>query len=182
MNRSSTAAAPPRGHVNPQAPGSANHAPTADSFKDIFSTHPAGVALVTATDESGPVGLTVSSVASVSPDPAALSFSLTSARGSAAGILHAGTFVVHLLNEKHSGLAATFARSGAARFTPEQGWSGLPSGEPFLPSARWALRCAPIQTVSVGPSELMIAEVLQMYQGPPGQPLVYYEREFRTLT
>src|SRR5690625_3277206 len=91
MNRSSTAAAPPRGHVNPQAPGSANHAPTADSFKDIFSTHPAGVALVTATDESGPVGLTVSSVASVSPDPAALSFSLTSARGSAAGILHAGT-------------------------------------------------------------------------------------------
>jgi len=182
VNRSSTAEAPTVRHADlTAAPQSTDHAPSGTQFKDIFRTHPAGVALVTTADESGPVGLTLSSVASVSPDPPALSFSLTSARGSAAGILHAATFVVHLLDEQHAGLAGTFARSGAARFTPEQGWSVLPTGEPYLPSARWALRCAPIQTVAVGPSELVIAQVLQVHQGPAGRPLIYHDREFRTL-
>ena len=81
--------------------------PVVDEFKDAFRGHPAGVAIITAMGPSGPVGLTASSVASVSAQPPMLAFSLASAEGSAGVILDADTIVVHLdrkstrLNSSH---------------------------------------------------------------------------------
>ena len=40
-----------------------------EAFKDAFRAHPAGVAIITAKGSSGPVGLTASSVSSVSAEP-----------------------------------------------------------------------------------------------------------------
>lgn len=156
-------------------------APTARDFKDVFRVHPAGVALITAATPTGPVGLTASSVASVNPDPPALSFSLTRAGASAAAILSAPTFVVHLLDRHDVEIATLYARSGAERFTAEQGWSELATGEPYLPSARAALRCRPITTVPVGGSELVIGEVLEVHRGRASSPVVYYDRRFHPL-
>jgi flavin reductase (DIM6/NTAB) family NADH-FMN oxidoreductase RutF len=150
-------------------------------FKAALRVHPAGVALITATTESGPVGLTASSLASVAVDPPAISFSVTRATGSAGAILSAGTFVVHLLADRHADLARVFARSGAPRFTREQGWSRLDTGEPLLDDARAALRCRPLQVVQVGSSSLVVAEVLEVHLGPPAPPLVYHDRRFHRL-
>ena len=59
------------------------------AFRDAFRHHPTGVAVVTARDDAGaPVGLTASSVASVSLTPPALVLSV-SHRTSAAGALRA---------------------------------------------------------------------------------------------
>ena len=155
--------------------------PVGEGLKDAFRTHPAGVAIITAATPQGPVGLTASSVASVAVDPAAIVFSVTRATGSAGAILAAATFVVHLIDDEHSALAQSFAVSGADRFTPEQGWDTLPTGEPHLPEARVALRCRPIQTVPVGSSTVVIAEVLEVLPGAPGRPLVYLDRRFHAL-
>lgn len=153
----------------------------ADDLKAAFRVQPTGVALITAATPSGPVGLTASSVASVALDPPALSFSVTRATGSAGGILAAGTFVVHLLADHHADLARVFARSGAPRFTREQGWSWLETGEPVLDDARAALRCRTLHQVQVGSSSLVIAEVLDVRLGAPAAPLVYHDRRFRRL-
>lgn len=150
-------------------------------MKAAFRQHPAGVAIITAMSPSGPVGLTASSVASVAVDPAAIVFSVTRATGSAGAILAADGFVVHLIDDEHSALAQSFAVSGAERFTPEQGWSTLPTGEPYLPAARVALRCRPIQTVPVGSSTVVIAEVVEVTEGRAGRPLVYVDRRFHAL-
>lgn len=154
------------------------HTDEIQRFKHAFRFHPAGVALVTAHTAEGPVGLTVSSVASVSADPPVLSFSVTRATGSAGGVLTAGTFVVHLLGEQHAQLAMNFARTGAPRFTPEQGWDELSSGEPWLPSATMALRCTIRETLPVGPSVLILSNVLTAIEGPEQPPLIYRDRTF----
>ena len=147
-------------------------------FKDAFRLHPAGVALAAGNTPEGPVGLTLSSIASVSADPPVLSFSVTRSTGSAGGILQAGTFVVHMLTDAHAQLAVDFARTGAPRFTKEQGWQQLPTGEPYLPSASMALRCSIRETLAVGPSVLILANVLDTHAGDMADPLVYRDRTF----
>ncbi|MBT2484665.1 MULTISPECIES: flavin reductase family protein [unclassified Microbacterium] len=155
--------------------------PVGEGLKAAFRTHPAGVAIITASTADGPVGLTASSVASVAVDPAAIVFSVTRATGSAGAILGADTFVVHLIDDEHSDLAQSFAVSGSERFTPEQGRSALETGEPHLASARAALRCRILQTVVVGSSTVVVAEVLEVLAGPQGRPLVYLDRRFHAL-
>ncbi|WP_246205174.1 flavin reductase family protein [Agromyces salentinus] len=154
---------------------------TMEAFKAAFRDHPAGVALVTAMTPIGPVGLTASSVASVSADPAALSFSVTRATGSAGGLLSADSIVVHLLAADQVEVARAFARSGAPRFTPEQGWSSLPTGEPWLIAAPVAMRSRIVHTLPVGASSLVVAEVLDVRLGERAPSLVYRDRRFHAL-
>lgn len=151
---------------------------TTDRFKNAFRLHPAGVALVSGVAPEGPVGLTLSSVASVSADPPVLSFSVTRATGSAGGILSAPSFVVHFLSDGQREIAEAFARTGAPRFTEEQGWETLPSGEPYLPAATVALRCVAREVHPVGPSNLILADVLEVLPGTEGTPLLYQDRRF----
>lgn len=152
-----------------------------DALKRAFRDHPAGVGLITAQTPEGPVGLTVSSVASVSVDPPALSFSVTRATGSAGGVLHADSFVVHLLDERHAALAKTFAVSGTDRFTEEQGFDTLPTGEPILRDTRVALRCRSLHQLEVGSSVIVVAGVLDAHFGEDAAPMSYLNREFRHL-
>ncbi|WP_460798311.1 flavin reductase family protein [Microbacterium sp. GXF0217] len=155
--------------------------PVGEGLKAAFRTHPSGVAIITANVDTGPVGLTASSVASVAVDPAAIMFSVTRATGSAGALLAADTFVVHLIDDAHVDLAQAFATSGAERFTAEQGWRTLSTGEPHLTAARAALRSRALQTVPVGSSTVVIAEVLEVLDGPLGRPVVYFDRRFHAL-
>lgn len=152
-----------------------------DQFKGAFRHHPAGVALVTAATPDGPVGLTLSSVASVSADPAVLVFSVTRATGSAGGILGSPSMLVHFLTAEQEELADAFARSGQPRFTPEQGWETLPTGEPFLSSARVAVRGTIRETLRVGPSALILLDVAEVLPGAEGAPLLYHDRGYRRI-
>ncbi|MHA7985569.1 flavin reductase family protein [Rathayibacter sp. CAU 1779] len=163
------------------APSAPPREATSAAFKEAFRLHPAGIALITAATDEGPVGLTASSVASVGIDPPALAFSVTRATGSAGGILSAPTHLVHLLDAQHIDLARVFAVSGTERFTAEQGWSYLPTGEPHLADARVALRCRILQQTAVGSSVLVLAEVLDIHLGERGEPVAYVDREFRRL-
>ncbi len=153
----------------------------ADDFKAAFRGHPAGVALITAITPEGPVGLTASSVSSLSAAPAAISFSVMRSTGSAGQLLAADSVAVHLLGRHHAAVAEAFARSGAPRFTSEQGWDRLPTGEPFLADAPVVLRARPAQQIRVGESVLVAAEVLDVRIGPDIEPLLYRNRQFLTL-
>lgn len=152
-----------------------------DAFKQAFRNHPAGVAIITANTPEGPVGITASSVALVGTDPPALAFSVTQSGGSAGKILAADTFVVHLASAQNLDALKAFATSGAERFTESQGWSALETGEPHLPSARVALRCRAASVTPIGPSSLVLAEVLDIVEGTDGAALDYHDREFHVL-
>jgi flavin reductase (DIM6/NTAB) family NADH-FMN oxidoreductase RutF len=150
-----------------------------ERMKGAFRRYPTGVAIITGAGPDGPVGLTASSVASVAVDPPALSFSVMDTF-SARALLAAPGFVVHLLGTRHAGLAREFAHSGGERFTPEQGWSTLPTGEPILFDAVAALRAEPLHLVPVGASTLVVATVLEVFHGPADRPLIHHSRTFVT--
>jgi flavin reductase (DIM6/NTAB) family NADH-FMN oxidoreductase RutF len=152
---------------------------TVEQFRAAFRGYPTGVAIITVMGPDGPAGLTASSVASVSLAPPALSFSVMDSP-SARLIAAADRLVVHLLGASHAGLAEDFARPGGPRFTPEQGWTILPGGEPVLDSAQAALRCVPLHRLPVGASVLIVAEVVAAAVGPPDGRLIYHERRFVT--
>ncbi|WP_350346914.1 flavin reductase family protein [Agromyces sp. G08B096] len=155
--------------------------PVGEAMKHAFRMHPAGVALIAAATATGPVGLTASSVASVAVDPPAISFSVTRGTGTAGALLATPTFAVNFLAEHHAGLARVFARSGAPRFTPDQGWQRLPTGEPFLPDATAVLRGRALERIPVGSSTLVLAEVLEVRLGPDAPPLLFRDRRFLRL-
>lgn len=154
-------------------------------FRSAFRGHPAGVSILTAASASGPCGLTVSSLASLSLDPLAVSFSLMKRTGSAAGILAADTILIHLLTAGQAHIAAEFARPGGQRFTPEQGWLTAPTGEPLLPTARAILRARAVGSVPFGDATLIAAEILSVQLNPDADahfdPLVYKEHRFYSM-
>ncbi|WP_434995685.1 flavin reductase family protein [Arthrobacter sp. Ld5] len=163
---------------------STRHAiPTAELFKDAFRAHPAGIAVITAQGVDGPVGLTASSVSSVSAEPPVLAFSVSTASSSAAALIAADTLVVHLLSADQVGIAQLFSTRGADRFGGAVGWRPLPSGEPLLTEAPWALRCRILHRLPVGGSMILAAEVVAIEGdgGAGGAPLIYHNRSYHRL-
>lgn len=150
-------------------------------FRDAFRSHPAGVAVVTAGGPAGPVGLTASSVASVSADPDVLAFSVSGSR-SANVLAAARTVLVHLMGSAQLDVVRAFATPGAERFGTAMDWEVLPTGEPLLRGAPWVLRCEVLHRMPAGESTLLAAAVLDVrQQGPAGDPLVYHDRAFHRL-
>ncbi|MCJ8506225.1 flavin reductase family protein [Kocuria flava] len=152
-------------------------------FKAAFAHHPAGVAVITARGPEGPVGLTASSVSSVSVDPPILGFSLQARRGSAAVVAEAPSFLVHLLDAEDLALAQSFAVSGAPRFGADMPWEELPTGEPRLLGVGRVLRAVPLARIKAGPALVFNAAVVDVLGAESsGSPLVYHRRRFHGLS
>jgi flavin reductase (DIM6/NTAB) family NADH-FMN oxidoreductase RutF len=139
--------------------------------------------VVTARDGAGaPVGLTASSVASVSLTPPALVLSVSHRSSAADGVLAAGSFLVHLLEARNVDLARRFAATAADRFGPGTRWTPLTTGEPWLPEAPTALRCRPLGRIAVGDATVVTAEVVGVRSsGRSGTPLLHHDRGFHVL-
>ncbi|MFI7483609.1 flavin reductase family protein [Kocuria sp. M1R5S2] len=153
-----------------------------EAFKAAFAHHPAGVAIITARGPEGPVGLTASSVSSVSVDPPILGFSLQARQGSAALLAEAESFLVHLLDAHNLELARSFAVSGAPRFGEDMPWEYLDTGEPRLLGVSRVLRAVPLARIKAGPALVFNAAVVDVLGDEgTGVPLVYHRRRFHEL-
>lgn len=160
---------------------------SADDFKAAFRNHPAGVAVITADAGDGPVGLTATSVISVSASPALLVFSLSAFSSTAPALARAETLVVHLLGADQMALAKTFATSGIDRFADTSGWSRLVTGEPVLNDAPTWLRGRIVDRMQAGDSTVVAVQVLQASVTAPAggaetSPLVYHNRAWHRLS
>jgi flavin reductase (DIM6/NTAB) family NADH-FMN oxidoreductase RutF len=154
-------------------------------FRAAFRSHPGAVAVITADAGDGPVGLTATSVCSISADPPALAFSLSAISSAAPGILRAESVVVHLLDKDQLGLAQTFCTSGIDRFADTSTWDRLPTGEPYLVAAPLWMRGRITQTMDVGGSTVAAVQLLEISSplaaGHERQPLVYCNRDWYQL-
>ncbi|KRE71274.1 flavin oxidoreductase [Arthrobacter sp. Soil762] len=145
--------------------------------------------MITAQGASGPVGLTASSVFSVSVNPPLLVFSLSAHSSSADAIREAGTVVVHLLGTDQIDLAKTFATGGIDRFEDPCTWSRLVTGEPVLPRANAWLRGTIVSGMNAGDSTVVAVHVLQVNistaadrDAEQARPLVYHNRSWHSLS
>ncbi|GAB3046822.1 flavin reductase family protein [Sediminivirga luteola] len=159
--------------------------PTED-FTRVFRDHPGGVCVVTADAGSGPVAMTVTSVASVSVDPPLLVFSVSDASSSAPVLTSAATVVVHFLGEEGLPVAKLGATSGIDRFADRDAWTRLPGGEPLYHGARAWIRGRVTERLRAGTATLTVVEALQ--SGSTAQatgedaPLVYHHRSWHRLS
>jgi flavin reductase (DIM6/NTAB) family NADH-FMN oxidoreductase RutF len=153
-------------------------------FKAAFRNHAAGVAVITADAGSGPVGLTATSVFSVSAEPPLLVFSVSDLSSSAPTLREAGSVVVHLLGADQLHIAKLCATSGVDRFADASQWSRLPTGEPFFPSSQSWIRGQVVNRMPAGGSTVFAVHALEASIAPDdllASPLVYHNRRWHSL-
>lgn len=164
---------------------------SAEDFKAAFRNHPAGVAVITADAGDGPVGLTATSVFSVSAEPPLLVFSLSATSSSTPTLVRADTVVVHLLTAAHLDIAVLCATSGIDRFADTSIWSRFETGEPYFTAAPVWIRGKVIDRVEAGASMLLVVEALEARSPERGsreadadesRPLVYHNRTWHMLS
>ncbi|WP_285027772.1 flavin reductase family protein [Plantibacter sp. ME-Dv--P-122b] len=150
------------------APGFASLSP--DDFKAAFRQHPAGVSVITADDGSGPVGLTATSVFSVSAEPPLLVFSVSSLSSSAPTITASDTVVVHLLGSEQLHIAKLCATSGINRFADTSIWDRLPTGEPYFTGNGVWIRGRIVNRMEAGTSTVIAVHALESSVSQPQAP------------
>ncbi|MGA4843488.1 flavin reductase family protein [Streptomyces sp. G45] len=151
-----------------------------DLLRSVFRRHAAGVAVITARG-TGPVGLTATSLASVSAEPPMVSFGIGTGASSWPTISRAEHIGVHILGEHQQELAATFARSGADRFAAPTRWFEGPHGVPVLEGVLAWLVCRVVARVPAGDHRLVLAEAVVGDPSGAGRPLLYHEGRFNAL-
>ncbi|HEX4444223.1 MAG TPA: flavin reductase family protein [Galbitalea sp.] len=153
-----------------------------DDFALAFRNHPAGVAVITADAGDGPVGLTATSVFSVSAEPPLFVFSISSQSSSAPALARADTVVVHLLSAAQLPVARLFATSGVDRFADPQSWARLATGEPYLPDSPSWLRGRIINRMQAGSSTVIAVHALESrIEDVDAEPLVYHNRTWHSV-
>lgn len=159
-------------------------------LKRAFRGHPAGVSVVTADGRDGPVGLTATSLSSVSLTPAVVMLSVSALSSSTPAILGAETAMVHLLDEQSLHIAQLCATSGIDRFADTRLWSRAMTGEPIFHDARARLRVRPLHKIDATTSTVIVAEVLDIallrdeerIRESSARALVYHAGEWHALS
>jgi flavin reductase (DIM6/NTAB) family NADH-FMN oxidoreductase RutF len=157
---------------------------SADEFKAAFRNHAAGVAVITADSGNGPIGLTATSVFSVSAEPPLLVFSISDLSSSSPTLREAENVVVHLLGADQLHIAKLCSTSGIDRFADESLWRRLPSGEPYFPSAASWIRGRVVNRMPAGGSTVFAVHAVEasLASGENlAAPLVYHNRKWHSL-
>lgn len=152
-----------------------------ETFRDVFRGHPAGVTLITALVDGQPVGITATSVSSLSLSPLAVSFSFMKDTGSAEKLLRAESLLIHFLSDAHAHLAAAFSTTAEERFSEAQGWIFTEASEPHLPDARATMRVQISDTARSGAATLVAAEVLEVSTPTTESALLFQGHNFFSM-
>ncbi|MHA7239008.1 flavin reductase family protein [Arthrobacter sp. TMS1-12-1] len=152
----------------------------AESFREVFRRHAAGVAILTATYEGVPYGFTATSVASLSADPPRFSFNMARSSSSWPAVANTNFVGVHMLSTENEGLANRFART-KDRFTGDH-WEPGPEGVPILRDVAGWLVGRISMRLSFENNAVVVAEVVAGSIGPDGAPLLYHGGSYGTHT
>lgn len=147
----------------------------------LYAKLAAGVTVVTARGEDGPLGMTVSAVTSLSARPPLLLACLRDGSRTLAALRAHGVFAVHLLREEQHDLATRFAgptTTAAQRFAGTDIRQVL--GTPVLADTlAWSV-CLLEDARRYGDHHLVVGRVAAVHVGG-GRPLLWHDRRFRAL-
>lgn len=147
----------------------------------LYAKLAAGVTVVTARGEDGPLGMTVSAVTSLSARPPLLLACLRDGSRTLSAVRAHGAFAVHLLREEQHELAGRFANPtapAAERFAGTDMREVL--GLPVIAGAlAWSV-CLVADVRRYGDHHLVVGQVAAVHVGG-GRPLLWHDRRFRSL-
>ncbi|MGW4104494.1 flavin reductase family protein [Streptomyces sp. NPDC004976] len=146
------------------------------TFREALGHHPTGVALVTATLDSGEhIGMVVGTFNSVSIDPPLVSFMPDRNSGTFARLREAGTFCVNVLAADQTDLVTGWR--GPESFAGVE-WRPSPSGAPILRDSVAWIDCSYHQLVDAGDHYIVLGEVRSLEVQRPTSPLLFFQGGF----
>lgn len=153
-----------------------------DDLRRVFRRHASGVAVITTSHRRRPVGLLVTSLASVSAAPPLISFNVALSSSSWPALEQNDDVGVHVLAADQTGLAGVFARPGADRFGPPTAWQSGPSDVPVLEGCvSWSLARVQ-QRVYAGDHVIVVARLLRVETHEDRRPLLHYDGAYHHAT
>jgi flavin reductase (DIM6/NTAB) family NADH-FMN oxidoreductase RutF len=151
------------------------------AFRQALGAFPTGVAVVTATGDGAPIGITVNSFTSVSLDPPLVLWCMDARSRRHDVFVAAPGFTVSILGTRHQEVSSRLARSG------EHALDGIAliateSGPPALADSLAIFECALEKVVEGGDHSILIGRVLNFSRREgPDAPLVYFQGKYGAL-
>lgn len=157
---------------------------SADNFRNAMRSLAGGVSVITAGRGNDLSGMTVTSVSSLSVDPATLIVSINRKASSWPLLQRHGVFGVNILSSDHIDIAERFSGigglKGAERFTGAE-WISLVSGVPLLAGALAAFDCEVEHVVERHSHAIVIGRVLDLRVSPGKPALTYWQGQYVAL-
>jgi flavin reductase len=156
---------------------------TGDDLRGVMRFYPQGVSVLTVDYDGERMGVTISSLVSLSLDPPLVGVSIGKEASCYELLRRAGTFGLSLLGAAHDAVAQRFA----AGFPPIVHWQGVETREgpaaiaPLLANARGWLECRTRDEHDVGDHTFFVADILSAELGPARGGLVYRDRAYHGL-
>jgi flavin reductase (DIM6/NTAB) family NADH-FMN oxidoreductase RutF len=155
---------------------------TGDELRALMRRAPASVAVLTVATEHDRLGLTVSSLVSLSLEPPLVGVSIGRESAMHELLRDAGGFAASLLAGGQEWLAQHFARG----VPPIGMWTGVATeegahGALLLVGALGWLECRIASELAVGDHTFFVGEVESARLGEPAPPLVHHDGKYRTL-
>lgn len=160
-------------------------APVADTaFKAAMSNLATAVSVVTTLSDGRPLGLTASSVTSFSTEPPCLAVNIHAETRTGQSLRVGSPLCINILAEGQGEFASVFAgrtdANGTDRFSLGQ-WHTVRSGAPALQGAIANIDCTVEDIIKRHTHAIVLARVVAIAPLNPGRPLLYWQREFRSL-
>ena len=153
-----------------------------ESFRDVMGRFATGISVITTIDPAGlPAGITVSAMSSVSLEPPLVMVALARRRFITPIVDATGRFAVNVLRHDQQALSDCFAHAPVSPGREEfcgAAWHAGPTGLPLLDGILASLECTVVQTHAVGDHELFIGRVDSVAIDGPGDPLLYFRRQY----
>ncbi|MFC9333245.1 flavin reductase family protein [Arthrobacter sp. NPDC057009] len=149
-------------------------------IRNVLGHFATGLTVITAATENGPAGFTCQSFASLSLEPALVTFSPARTSSTWPLLRAAGRFTVNILPAEHQHLAAQFARSGADKFAGVD-HSPSPLGNPVLDGALAWVDCELHQEYDGGDHTIVVGAVHALSARSDVDPLLFFKGDYASL-
>lgn len=140
-------------------------------LRNAFGRFATGVTVVTATSPKGPIGITVNSFASVSLEPALVSFSLANDGGRTESFLAAPHYAIHVLDAEQLDTCHAFVSSINAFSNCDH--TANAHGVPVLAGALATFECRRHAIYPGGDHTIVLAEI-EHYRWRDGDALGFF--------
>ena len=149
-------------------------------LRDALGCFTTGVCVVTAATDTGVIGLTINSFASVSLDPPLVLWSLDRASDRAEAFHIVDRFAINVLSSEMQEISSALAKKGAHAVPPEALDPG-PHEVPILHGALAQFICTVENRHDGGDHVIFVGRVTEFRQNDGAGPLIYYRGKYRSL-
>jgi flavin reductase (DIM6/NTAB) family NADH-FMN oxidoreductase RutF len=154
---------------------------TGDDLRGLMRLWPHGVSILSIDVDGDRMGVTVSSLVSLSLEPPLVGVSIGKEASCYELLRAAGRFAVSLLGSEQGELAQRFA----AGYPPIVHWEGVPTREgtvaPLIDGALGWIEAKTREEADAGDHTFFIADVLSIEHGPSRNALVYRESTYHSV-